>query len=703
MVLPVETTEEFPPPLDFFVNDKIHPANRDIIEQEQRRYRLLGRLERWRMERFVGQLRRTLQRGKYNQHVLALEALRPVVREAKADYKAAVDRAEKVRLRRKVEQIIAQAREHARALAELRQTYEDYQHFRGWLLYEAEHRAELARVAKVERRNRRLMEKEAAWIEGLIRDVWRQHPSCHYIKKLDGGRERCIVPRIERSIIKPDCHIFYLAASKRWLFGWQFLLPRGVTVEDLTAEPIIKNMRAATRRQVDIIWTEFNQCTIRVARLDAPDALPKSVQWRDIMPLFPQQDRQKLPYCVGVNEERKGIWFNFASAHHILIAGKSGSGKSNVVNSIVGTLASVYSPDELRLVMVDMKGGVEFGHWHELPHVWGDVVKTIDGVKPLLERLVALIDRRYELMEKVKAKDFDRYNKRVPQGDRFPRILVLCDELNTFVGLRGETDDIHNKIMLIVSKGRACGINFIGATQHPDKDTVPGRIKTNMDVRLCGFMPSVVASHIVLDGPEAANIANLPGRFVAQRGLETRTVQVPLITDDDIAGIVSSCQRTYTEVSDTLPEMRGEPVSIVWDEQRLIEASIEWFNGNLAAQKIDEMLGSEESPGQRELYRLRTAIIEKFEANGYVVRQQDGSRWKLKKGKGGARILTPFADSAAAESDISTVSSAKKTGGKRAKAAIKATENAALPDVGNETDEEAEEEPAIEELPAAGD
>src|SRR5690606_2656720 len=101
----------------------------------------------------------------------------------------------------------------------------------------------------------------------------------------------------------------------------------------------------------------------------------------------------------------------------------------------------------------------------------------------------------------------------------------------------------------------------------PEVKVIPGRIKTNMSVRLCGSMPTVSASMIVLDSPEAARLPSITGRFVASVGLEILTVQVPQIFDEDIAGVVASARQQYPDVPNELPEIADKPRLVVWDEQ----------------------------------------------------------------------------------------------------------------------------------------
>lgn len=632
---------ETPAPLDFFQREVIHEDNKTLVESQQQRFRLLSWRERWKLRGYTRQLARQLKRGHYNELVIQLDHLRTEVRQAKDDYLKADDLDAKRQHRARIHAIIKRAGYVYRALEDLKATAASYAHYMDWLEYEEKHRAELKADAKREQQIRADMRKEADWLEQLLLDVFRKTQGCHHIFSKD-GKERTVAPKFERSVTTPDAHYFYLAASKRTLFGWRWKLPYGVTISRLIDEDVIQNMHAATKRQVDAQWSETGQLIFRVSRLDSPDALPKEVKWRDAMRLYPEDQRDKFPYSIGVNEGRKFQWFDLVSDPHILVAGKSQSGKSNLVNGMVATLASTHSPNELRIVMIDQKGGLEFTHWEDLPHLLWDMVKTLDEVQPVLDRLVAVMRSRMARLEKVKAKDIGAYNARVNQEHRLARVLVVIDEMNTFVGLGAATEHIHNAIMLLVSQGRAVGVHVIASTQHPEVKVIPGRIKTNMSMRLSGAMPTISASQIVLDSPDAARIPNLPGRFVAVVGLKTLHVQVPRIFDEDIAGVVSSTRREYPDVPETLSDVQEMPALVVWNEQRALVACLEWFEGQISYKKLHATLGSE-SPGERELSRICRRLVDQITAVGYVVNEADNTQWSMKR-KAKAYYLIPRFD-----------------------------------------------------------
>lgn len=649
--------DRYPAPLEFFREDFIHPDNQAILKREDNRWRLLGFWERIKLRAYVGSLGRKLKRARYNQLVLELDELKRTVPRALRDYHrtAWTNETAKIKAQERIKAMYARGRDVQHRLAELKPTHDLYSHYAGWLEYEHQHRRELAHEAKLEKKIRREMRRESKWLEVLMSDVFRHTRGCHYTyTDKDGGKEKTKVPKFARCVIRPDAHYFYLLTSQRLLNGYRWKLPPGVTIDRLTDEEVLRNLYAATKRQVDVVWTETGQLVFRVARLDSPDALPKKVMWRDAMRYFPEAKRDKFPYTIGSVEGRKFKWFDFVSDPHILVAGKSQSGKSNLVNGIIATLVSEHSPKEVRLVLIDQKGGLEFTHWKEIPHLLWDMIKTVDEVQPVLTRLVSVMRRRMATLERVKAKDIGAYNARVDEDQRMERVWVIIDEMNTFVGLGSLTEEIHNLIMLLVSQGRAVGIHVIASTQHPEVKVVPGRIKTNMSVRLSGAMPTASASMIILDSPKAAAIPNIPGRFVAAVGLSELIVQVPYILDEDIAGIVGAARRRYPDVSNELADMTDAPKLTVWDEQRTLKAAIQWLEGHLSGQKLHKLLG-EESPGERHLATMCRRIVDESRVAGVVTLLEDGSQWKIKK-KGKAYHLVRQSDENEALESAETLS-----------------------------------------------
>lgn len=642
-----------PPPLEFLLKDKIHESNQRILDEDEQRWRLLTWAERFKLRRYVRQLQRDLNKRGYNRLVIERAALIEQYQAARKVVLDAIGDDEQLQQAKVAKRAIAhQLKAVIEQLQAMQEQHERYTHYRGWLEYERQHRKDLKVEAKREKRIRSEMRKESQWLEQLLLDVFRRAPKCHHITTDGKGREINLIPRFQLAQIRPDAHYFYLLASKRTLFGWRWMLPPNVMPADLHTDEVLEAMRAATHREVSVGWTEQNQLYFRVSRLDSPDALPKNVLWRDAMRYYPQSKDELYPYCIGITEGRKFEWFDLVSDPHILVAGKSQSGKSNLVNGIIATLVSTHSPNQLRVVLIDQKGGIEFTHWSELPHLLWEMIKTVDGVEPALDHLVAVMRRRMTLLEKAKAKDIAAYNARVDIEHHLERVLVVIDEMNTFVGLGKQTEDIHNLIMLLTSQGRAVGVHVIACTQHPEVKVIPGRIKTNMSVRISGVMPTITASQIVIDRPDAARLPNIPGRLAAVVGLKTLVVQAPRLYDEDIAGVVGAARRKHPDVANDLHDLDSDaPKLTVWDEQRVMQAALEWLSGHLSGQKLHKMLG-DESPGERHLAKVCRQIIDAAQAIGYA--EHNDERYCIKK-RGKAYYLELLRSDESDRSDEQTV------------------------------------------------
>ncbi len=612
----------YPEPLHMF-KEKIAPKNQEILQREEARWRLLGFWQRRRMRRMVRYLAKSLKAWNYN----GLIAEFAEKRRAFGIAKRAGDRAA-------MKAAVIRAKEIQATLDELQPTVELHQHYSGWLKYERAHRAELKEDAKRLKRRRKEMREEVKLLKDSMIDVWRHADHCHYTYK-DDGKEITKVPEFDRVVVKPDAHWMYVRISKKTIFGYRYKLPNAVLPHHLEDEDVIKALKSVTKRDVHCIWTDSHQMVFRVSRLDSPSALPRMVKWSDAMRFYPRDD-SIMPYCIGATERHKWKWYDVKGKPHLLVAGSSESGKSNLVNGIIATNASMYSPRELRIVLIDMKGGIEFTHWDELPHVLWDMVKDVDEAEARLEHLVHIMKRRNGIQAAVKAKNINAYNAKVDPDKRLERVLVVIDELNNFVGLGAQTERIHNLLALLTSQGRAVGIHVIMSTQHAEVKVIPGRIQTNAATRMCGWVPNIHASMNVLGTPEATRIDNIPGRFAANAGRENIVVQVPYITDQDIQGVVSSARQQWTEVTNELSDMQAAPTpaAIVWNEQRVLKECANLLAGHLSGQKLHLQLGTE-SPGERHLCRMVNNLKETAESLGVVELHETGQRWIIKqRGKG---------------------------------------------------------------------
>ncbi|WP_204037743.1 FtsK/SpoIIIE domain-containing protein [Actinoplanes utahensis] len=202
---------------------------------------------------------------------------------------------------------------------------------------------------------------------------------------------------------------------------------------------------------------------------------------------------------------------------HALVAGTTGAGKSELLQSMVASLAAVNRPDELTFVLVDYKGGSAFHGCVRLPHTLG-MVTDLDSalVTRALESLSAELRRREEILARVAAKDLPRYRamrQRDPELPAVPRLVLVIDE---FATLAREVPDFIPGLVSIAQRGRSLGIHLILATQRP-AGVVTGDIRANTNLRIALRVTDPMESSDVIDVPDAALIpATVPGRALVR-------------------------------------------------------------------------------------------------------------------------------------------------------------------------------------------
>ena len=198
---------------------------------------------------------------------------------------------------------------------------------------------------------------------------------------------------------------------------------------------------------------------------------------------------------------------------HVLVAGTTGAGKSELLQTLVASLAVANRPDAMTFVLVDYKGGAAFRECARLPHTVG-MVTDLDGhlVERALASLTAELKRRERQLQDAGAKDIDDLWR---AGAVLPRLVIVIDE---FASLVEELPDFVRGLVGIAQRGRSLGVHLVLATQRPSGVVSP-EIRANTDLRLALRVTDAAESVDVLDAPDAAGIPrSAPGRALARTG-----------------------------------------------------------------------------------------------------------------------------------------------------------------------------------------
>ena len=196
---------------------------------------------------------------------------------------------------------------------------------------------------------------------------------------------------------------------------------------------------------------------------------------------------------------------------HGLIAGTTGSGKSELLLSVVSALALSNHPDNLNFVLGDFKGGATFNPFVNLPHVVGmmsDLDLTI--VERAMTAIFSELKRREHLLKEEGVTHIRDYQKKKPMPkEPMPYLIMIIDE---FAEMKEQAPDFMDKIVNIARTGRTLGVHLILATQRP-AGVITGQLNSNTKFRLCLRVETTDDSADMLGRKDAAMIPNgTPGR-----------------------------------------------------------------------------------------------------------------------------------------------------------------------------------------------
>ena len=231
---------------------------------------------------------------------------------------------------------------------------------------------------------------------------------------------------------------------------------------------------------------------------------------------------------------------------HLLIAGTTGSGKSVCVNGIICSILMKARPEEVKMVLVDPKM-VELSVYNGVPHLLCPVVVDPKKAAVALGKMVAEMERRYEIFSETATKSIESYNNYVDKEnkgrseedkmDRMPYIVVIIDELSDLMMVAAK--DVEDSILRITQKARAAGIHLIVATQRPSTEVITGLIKANIPSRISFAVGSGIDSRTILDQTGAEKLLGKGDMLYLPIGVNSPTrIQGSFITDDEIKRLI---------------------------------------------------------------------------------------------------------------------------------------------------------------------
>ncbi len=313
--------------------------------------------------------------------------------------------------------------------------------------------------------------------------------------------------------------------------------------------------------------------------IEVPNAERQLVRIREVIEeANGKAQKMHIPLYLGKDVSGKPLVADLASLPHLLIAGRTGTGKSVCLNSIIVSILMTRRPDEVRMLMIDPKM-VELSPYKTLPHLMHPVVTDMRKAEAILAWAVEKMEERYALLARAGVRHISGYNqlgeeelmdRLQPESDEerkniptnLPYIVIVADEMADLMMTAAK--EVEQHIIRLAQKSRAVGIHLVLATQKPTVDVITGLIKSNLPARIAFQVASRTDSRVVLDEMGADKLLGngdmlflWPGTSTLLRGQGT------YVSDDEINKIIATVGTSEPQFVKELvqlkpPEAEGE-------------------------------------------------------------------------------------------------------------------------------------------------
>ena len=353
-----------------------------------------------------------------------------------------------------------------------------------------------------------------------------------------------------------------------------------------------------------------------VVGLEIPNKDPNIVQLGKIFDEVDLRAASKLTFALGRDVAGHARATDLARMPHLLIAGATGSGKSVMVNALITSLLCKATPDEVRLVLMDLKR-VELSAYNGLPHLMIPVITEPERAKAALKWAVAEMENRYRRFAGANARNLAGYNEtRADPADKMSYLVIIIDELADLMMREGK--NVEEPIVRLAQKARATGIHLVLATQRPSVNVVTGLIKANFPSRIAFAMASQIDSRTILDMPGAEDLIGR-GDMLFQPADVPRPIRLQgvFVSDKEIANI---CEHWRSEAEPhydmSIVDTGEEPESMeaVQDE----DADRLLLDAMGVIQEYDRASASLLQRRLKIGYARAARIMDQLEARGYI-------------------------------------------------------------------------------------
>lgn len=330
--------------------------------------------------------------------------------------------------------------------------------------------------------------------------------------------------------------------------------------------------------------------------VEVPNEKQVMVRLRELIEACPQEiEDMRIPLFLGKDVSGRPLVIDMAKMPHLLIAGRTGTGKSVCLNSLILSILMTRTPEQVKMLMIDPKM-VELSPYKRIPHLMHPVITDMKKAEAVLAWAVDKMEERYDLLARCGVRHLDIYNnldhrKRLERmgidpdseeaygvPESMPYIVIVADEMADMMMTSGK--DVEGHIIRLAQKSRAVGIHLILATQKPTVDVITGLIKSNLPARISFQVASKTDSRVVLDeGGADRLLGNGDMLFLAPGTSNLSRAQGTFVGDDEVNGIIDYFSEYEPEYSDELSQLSTSGAATSADKMlqrdELYEAAID--------------------------------------------------------------------------------------------------------------------------------
>lgn len=361
--------------------------------------------------------------------------------------------------------------------------------------------------------------------------------------------------------------------------------------------------------------------------IEVPNTVVAVVSLREVLEAKENnRPDSKLLIALGRDVTGEAMLSELNKMPHVLIAGATGSGKSVCVNGIIISIIMRAKPHEVKMMMIDPKM-VELNVYNGIPHLLAPVVTDPRKAAQALKKVVAEMERRYELFSHTGTRNIEGYNEHIDMWNeendekhpKMPYIVVIVDELADLMMVA--SNEVEDAITRLAQMARAAGIHLIIATQRPSVDVITGIIKANIPSRIAFAVSSAVDSRTILDSGGAEKLLGRGDMLFLPAGASKPTrVQGAFVSDREVESVVDFViQQQKAQYQEEMIPTEVEEVSQLEETDELYDDAV-----NL----VVEMQTASVSLLQRRFrvgYSRAARIVDQMEMRG-VVGPPEGSK-----------------------------------------------------------------------------